>query len=161
MLTWTERVMLHNQFRILEILDPANATDYKQKQDIVGKGYEGLYATINENVSGEPTPPAVSDEVHGIFDMFRALGDSKKAAGYLPSSHHTEFAGFDGNNEPKHYAYAVFVLETLGHWPESKSMPRNSSMPMLPKYGRMVETWERHGRVFQLTSMQIEEIGEA
>jgi uncharacterized protein YfbU (UPF0304 family) len=161
MLTWQERVSLHNQFKILEILDPDHAEDYKQKQEIVARGYEGLYSTINEEVSGEPVPKTLTDEIHEIFDLFRALHDSKKRLSYAPSSRNTDFSGFDGHHETEHHSYANFVLDRLGKWEESKDRPRNSHAPMISKYTRMLAIWHQNGRAFKLKETEIEQIGEA
>jgi uncharacterized protein YfbU (UPF0304 family) len=86
MLTWIERVMLHNQFKILEFLDPAHMQEYQEKQEIVGKGYEELDTTLNKQVSGEPTPKAITNEVHDIFDLFRILVQSKQRIDHAPIS---------------------------------------------------------------------------
>jgi uncharacterized protein len=161
MLTWIERVMLHNQFKILEFLDPAHMEEYKEKQEIVGRGYERLYETLNENVSGEPTPKAVTDEVHDIFDLFSALGESKMRINHTPVSRYTAFLGFHVDVEIEHHSYAIFVLQKRALLSQSRSGSSNSDTPMLPKYRRMLETWNRHGKTFELEAMQIEEIGEA
>jgi uncharacterized protein len=161
MLTWQERVSLHNQFKILEILDPTHAEDYQQKQEIVARGYEALYSTINEHVTGEPVHKKLTDEVHEIFDLFRALHTSKKRLGYMPSSKNTDFIGYDGHHEAEHHSYANFVLDRLGKWEESRDRPRNSHMSVIGKYTRMLEIWHRNGRAFKLTETEIEQIGEA
>jgi uncharacterized protein len=161
MLTWTERVMLHNQFRILELLDPSRAEEYQQKQDIVGKGYEALYATLNENVSGEPAPRSVSEEVHEILELFRTLHNSSRTIGSTEASPLIRFQGFDSDKEPDHYGYAIFVIEKQGLWPEHRAESYSSHAPMLPKYSRMIEAWRRVGRTRDLGRDQLEEITRA
>jgi uncharacterized protein YfbU (UPF0304 family) len=161
MLTWTERVMLHNQFRILELLDPARAEEYQQKQEIVGKGYEALYATLNEKVSGEPAPKSVSEEVHEILELFRTLHNSARTIGGVEGTPFIKFRGFDGTNEPAHYGYAIFVIEKQGLWPEHRAESYNSNTAMLPKYSRMIEAWSRLGRTRELDRDQLEEIAGA
>jgi uncharacterized protein YfbU (UPF0304 family) len=161
MLSWTERVMLHNQFRILELLDPAKAEEYQQKQEIVGKGYEALYATLNENVAGEPAPKSVSEEVHEIFELFRALNNSARKIDNVDASPPVMFQGFDGTHEPNHYAYAIFVIEKQGLWKEHRANSYNSGAPMLPKYARMIQAWSKHGRSGELDRNQIEDISRA
>jgi uncharacterized protein len=158
MLTWTERVMLYNQFRILELLDPGRAEEYQQKQEIVGKGYEALYATLNENVSGEPPAKSVGEEVHEILDLFRALKNSAQKAGYANREPQIKFQGFDGNDEADHYGYAVFMIEKQGLWPEHRAESYDTHAPMLPKYSRMIEAWKKHGRAPELGRDQLEEI---
>ena len=161
MLTWTERMMLHNQFRILELLDPARAEEYQQKQEIVGKGYEPLYATLNENVSGEPPPKSVAQEVHEILELFSTLSSSAQRVGFADGGRQIKFPGFDGNHEPDHYGYAVFLIEKQGKWPEHRAESYNSHEPMRPKFLRMIEAWKKHRRAPELDRDQLVEISRA
>jgi len=61
------------------------------------------------------------------------------------------FEGFDGNNEGRHYAYTLFVINDQGRWAESKKPDLNSHMPMLDRYRSMLKRWRQSADKHQLS----------
>ena len=151
-LTKAERLILLNQYRILEKLDPDEADACKEACDILQSGYALEYGTLVSHLD-EDMPEAESREVRDILDMYRAL---KKACRELPEGtvnpRDVGFQGFDGNGETKYFAYATFLMETQGKWAESKEDPRNSHWPLLPWYRKMLQSWEESASKWDLTA---------
>jgi len=151
-LTKLERLVLLNQYRILAKLEPDDSRNSEEACEILRNGYTLEYETLARHVD-----PDVSEEecreVRDILDMYRAL---KIARGDLPEGTFGEgdaaFPGFDGNNEPEHFAYAKFLMEIQNKWQESKQDPRNSHKPMLARYRSMLESWEESANKWELTA---------
>lgn len=144
-LTEKDRMLLMNQFRILQKLDSTEAEHYDLMAEIVERGYTreyprlaaGLWKELNEVTCGE---------VYDILGMFQALH-----YGYMALEDKTgidagecRFGGFDGNNEREHLSYASFLIKRLGHWQESKGAGDglNSHHSTLDRYRAMVEKWK-------------------
>src|SRR5579862_8619340 len=64
-LSSAERVILANQFRILEILNPEEREEFVQKREIVEKGYLAHYSELNRWFS----PEMPSDESREVIDI--------------------------------------------------------------------------------------------
>lgn len=158
-LTHAERLALWNQYEILKHLDPEQASDYEQNQEIVSSGYELLYSELNPSVYADTISEEVGSEVHDILDMFRAIHFSSVKHGLTPSSSSARFEGFDGNESTGHHAYARFVRRSQGRWDELSDRPDNSHSSMsLPHYRDMLKRWEALGRPHDLTPAHIDEI---
>lgn len=67
-LTLQERLLLANQLRILQCLEP-NKDDYKTHIEIIENGYEYLYDRLT-NALHDPPERDVAPEVHDVFNMF-------------------------------------------------------------------------------------------
>lgn len=78
---FAERLLLANQSRILELLYPGSAVQYRQSREIFQVGYQYLYETINPTLTTADMPPKINGEVAEILDMFRALERSSKEIG--------------------------------------------------------------------------------
>lgn len=74
-LTRVERWILSNQYRILEILDPREASGYAHQREALECGYEGEYGTIAEYIYPEKhvMSAAACSEVIDILDMHSIL----------------------------------------------------------------------------------------
>jgi uncharacterized protein YfbU (UPF0304 family) len=138
-LTKTERLILANQYRILEKLYP-NESSYSNAAEIVTAGYTRLYREL-PNQPHEEIPPAVCEEVTEILEMYRALHPVCDKS----------FPGFDGNDEVPHYSYARFMIEDMGRWIEFKDDDINSHTAMLPTYQAMLREWEASPSKVKLT----------
>lgn len=161
MLSWSERLILWNQYEILKRLDPASAKEHETSQEIVAQGFEQFYCELNALVEKEPIPFEVTAEVIDILDLFRAIDFSCRHHKYVPQSAYAQFDGFDGNEETEHYAAAKFVRRTWGKWKELSGRPDNSHANVLERYRRMVRKWYEFERERDLSPAQIEEIAES
>ncbi len=117
-LTLFERQQLINQYKILELLDPAQSDYYRDCQRILLEGYSILYADVLE-----PWTEMSEDECRYVFDvldLFRFLRNSYDALEDKQgiSEREIQFRGFDGNNESKNLAFLKF-LKHQGKWQET------------------------------------------
>lgn len=161
MLSWSERLILWNQYEILKRLDPDSTGEYEVSQEIIARGYEQFYGDLNTPVEKDSVPFEVTAEVMEILDLFRAISGSCSNLGYSPKSHYAKFDGFDGNNEAEHYAAAQFLRGPMKRWAELGDRPDNSHHMVLPRYKRMVATWHQLGREFDLMPEDIEKIADS
>lgn len=158
-LTFAERLILSNQFTILEKLDPDQAEYYSEAQEIVNRGYEYLYEEINPSVYETAVPHDVGKEVVDILDMFRALEFSCRDLSISARSLRVDFDGFDGNSNTGHFSLAKFFRRNKGNWDELKEYPDNShSSGTLDRYRSMLDRWEKLDRKFELSEEEITEI---
>ena len=156
-LTKAERLILFNQFRLLESLYPEEARDCQNACEILQSGYALEYDSL---VSfGEETPEETAREVIEILNMYRALSN---ASIQLPEGSFDPkdaiFNGFDGNEEGEHYSYASFMIEKQGRWAEFKTAELNSHWPMLDEYRAMLARWELCREKLHLTAEDVSRI---
>jgi len=151
-LTFAERVILANQYRLLEVLHPDAAPDYHARRVVVEGGFESEYdETLRGLVIMDPVPSTVCEEVVGILGMFRALYSSytrlSEADKQGVDADRVRFRGFDGNEETREFRYARFMIRD-GRWGEFKPEDDdgyNSHIAVLPRYRRMRDAWKRLG----------------
>ena len=160
-LTKTERLILYNQYAILEKLDPEQAEYCAQVREILSSGYVLEYYRFTQGVFDE-FPAERSTTVRDIFDMYDMLGYAYKQladkTGIKASD--ISFLGFSGNEETEYMAYARF-LKRIGLWASvdtSASDDLNSHIPMLPKYRIMLSRWNASTDRHQLTKDDITRI---
>ena len=109
-LTFAERWILSNQYRILEELLPDQASDFARAREVVERGYEYWYSEVSSNISEETMSEEEGQEVNNILFMFRVLNGSytqlldKEGI----DAAYTTFRGFDGNDETRQFAFAQF-----------------------------------------------------
>lgn len=157
-LSYAERLILANQYAILEKLDPDNGREYMNAQEIVQSGYEFLYETLNPSMD-RVIPAEASQEVFDILDMFRAIEGSAQDIGKTPAELRADFEGFDANNDHEHYGFCRFVRRSLGRWSELDKYPDNShSTISLPRYREMLKRWRALGSSFNLTEREIVQV---
>jgi uncharacterized protein YfbU (UPF0304 family) len=141
-LTRLERLMLANQYRMLEVLVPDEADSYARYREALEWGYEAEYEGIAKNVYPDALSGEACAEVVNILDMFSAL---KRAYGRLddkPDVIWIEFPGFSGNDETMQLAYAQFFCDK-GRFQDLDRGPDNFNghIPVLPAYRRMLGEW--------------------
>lgn len=154
-LSYAERILLANQFKILEILDPHSAKDYSQSREIVEAGYQYLYETVNTSISTADMPMETGEEVCEILDMFCVLEHSSKDMGKTMEQLDVTFDGFD-ESDGHHYHFAMFARRKLDRWSELKHYPDSSQTEsMLPRYRSMLHTWRTMGKPNKLSEEEI------
>jgi len=158
-LTQTERLILLNQYRILEAVCPDNANAYKRAQSIVEAGYEAHYEDLYEGINLPPVTAEVSGEVLDILDLHRWLKESYDDLADKSGIdlYRIEFKGFDGNNEGEQLAYTRFFCAPG----EAKyeMLPKgdnyNSHSQTLDWYRTKLRRWQAIGKPTTLTKEQI------
>lgn len=154
-----ERLLLANQYRILEKLYPQEADDLAVRRKAIESGWElqidGLFR--DDGLTREQCV-----EVIDILDMFSLLKrsyDDAQAPTKLDEADIT-FKGFDGNYETEQWAYTLFLVEDEGKftWLRRPNFDFNSHMPTLWRYRPMLAAWKAMGRPYRLTPEQIADV---
>jgi uncharacterized protein len=153
-LTETERLLLVNQFRILEKLDATEADHHHRMAEILERGFTREYSLLTNGFSKEVSA-TTCEEVCDILDMHRALHysytdlEDKSAIDAADLA----FDGFDGNNETEYLSYASFLINGLNYWQESKNAGDglNSHHSTLDRYRPMLRKWKASADKRRLT----------
>src|SRR5688572_15542499 len=100
-LSRTERLILANQYRILEALFPADADYYRDKRTALEHGFEYHYDEVAGDILSDTLSAERCNEVIEILQMYRSLTYAYRAledkSGIEPRA--IDFPGFDGNHE--------------------------------------------------------------
>jgi len=160
-LTKIERLILSNQYRILEKLhadDEYEKRSFARFAEIVESGYVSMYRHAMERINDE-LPEEISEEVLSILDMHKTMLFSLGEKPNPKDLERVKFQGFDANNEGEHLSFARFYADDGKKYPELQIF--NSHHSTLPRYRKMLAEWSRMGREPHLTRPQIESIVEA
>lgn len=77
------------------------------------------------------------------YEGLDAAGRQAVENGRANAAQWIEFPGFDGNNEPDHRAAARYIVEDLDGYQSMRDVAsRNSHMPVVEMYTRMIEVFE-------------------
>lgn len=159
-LTESERLILSNQYKILEGLYPDQANEYKKHRKIVEDGYTLNYEEISRHIFDELTANGCR-EVLDILNMFYALQASYQALENKEGIT-IRFPGFDGNNETKRMEYTRFYITELQRFTElidiAESPDFNSHRQTLRLYRLMLDMWDQCAEKNNLTREEIERI---
>ncbi|MDU6983957.1 MAG: YfbU family protein [Terrisporobacter othiniensis] len=141
-----ERLMLSNQYRILEKLYPDEAEYYENNRKAIEEGfelhYDDCFSVLSEDIMTEDE----CNEVIDILNMYRALTFSNKEE-YGIDSYDIKFDGFDLNDEYecKRVVYARYFINDLDRFHELKYGNNyadcNSHCLRMDKYRRMLKIW--------------------
>jgi uncharacterized protein YfbU (UPF0304 family) len=142
-LSMTERLILSNQFRILEKLFPNESESYSAFQKVLENGYEMHYSEMFQNIDEETMPREQSKEILDILSMYQDMQDCydklSDKSGIDPNQ--LTFPGFDGNNEADLLGYARYYIEELGRYNRLRIIYLNSHHPTINMYRRMLDEW--------------------
>jgi len=165
-ITKKDRLILINQFLILEKLYPEEADYYENHRIALQQGFKLHYPWIVENLS-EELDDAQCRRVLDTLDMYRALKFSHEQLGDKSSidENKIKFPGYDGNNESHHLSYARYFIVDLDRYEELRKGVEypdfNSHCEMLGKYDRMQAAWARYDKSYNLSGDKIQIILEA
>lgn len=152
--TDTERLILANQYEILEKLNPGQG--YLQLAENLRDGHEWIY---NQNFVMSPIfDKEKSDFVVAILDLYDVLQSNYEALtikGSLTESK-VKFPGFDGNNEGEYMRFFSALVKN-GQFDYLKANT-NSHAPKLMKYEKMLEQWKALGGGHELSLQDMEAI---
>lgn len=159
-LSLKERLIISNQFKILEKLYPEDAEYYSTYRKALECGYKLHYEDIFQHFFDEMTEDECK-EVIDILDMYRALTYSYRKLNNKEAIEENDihFDGFDGNNEINQYLYAQYFIIDLNRFSEltygNKYPELNSHSPRLEKYRKMLAIWKSIDDRHKLNSEQI------
>ncbi len=166
-LTVNERLMLSNQYCILEALYPKEAVLFKRMRTIVEEGYELHYNDLNATILESRISVEDCKEVMDILDMYRALLFSYRRIDEKEDidAKQLEFEGFDGNSSSGRLGYARFLILTQERWQEvlegRPDFDLNSHRQVIEMYRRMLQVWKEIDDKFNLKKDEIKNIIEA
>lgn len=148
-LSTQQRLILLNQYKILEKLYPEEAEKYSQYQDIVVNGFTLHYADlINLEYISEPMKKEDMEFVLDILDVYDALYDAVKIRQNQPEYKGKKivFPGFDGNNEYRLIEYMQFFIYKLNRFDclrKKNSNDYNTHGITKQYYEQMIEKWRK------------------
>lgn len=147
-LNYKERILLANQYRILEVLCPDEADSYRERYEVVAKGFELHYSELHVDVVRVGLTYEECEEVMDILEMFSDLKfgyDNLTDKANIDYTNGIEFKGFYANTEGPQLVYAKFLIHQQERWQELiADRPRfdlNSHANLLGMYRRMVLVW--------------------
>ncbi len=154
-LSQKDRLILLNQYLILEKLYPENKEYYEKVKHILENGYELMYDYILR--LPDPTSKEICQEVFDILEMYRNLNDSFRnlvdKSGIDKDD--INFNGFDGNNEGDHLSLTDFLINEDNRYSEFKREELNSHYPTLKNYRNMLIKWKSKGGYHSLSQDEI------
>ena len=157
-LSKTDRLMLINQFRILEILDKDNTEDHLRHATILREGFAGEYYDVFSGIAEELSREECG-EVLDTLKMYSALQHAHETAGSGEiSADEVRFPGYCGNNESRRRSYCKFLAEDLSVVAEEPHFTAHG--PYSETYGRMLTAWRAidSGERGRLTAEQVRAI---
>ena len=149
-LTRTERLILSNQYRILEGLYPKEAREHQRARVSLEEGYEQEYIFLAEHVREDVMTVEECKELYEILEMHRAMKFSYRElsdkSGITEGD--VDFAGFDGNDavEGKYLSYVRYVSEARKYEELERGDDFNSHSPELDRYRKMLAAWRGMGK---------------
>ncbi len=155
-----ERLMLSNQYRILEKLYPDEADGYEKARLVLERGYTLHYSWQMDHIEDE-IAEGDCREVLDILEMYRVLTDSYNNLEDKSGLDETKvrFPGFDGNNEAALLGYVRYLIRTDGRYEElDRPEGFNSHVPMLQRYRLMLDKWKGGGQKQSLSKNSILDI---
>jgi uncharacterized protein YfbU (UPF0304 family) len=165
-LTRSERWILSNQYRLLEVMHAEDADHYRKVREALESGDTALIASYSAFI--RVVHPPLSDEdrslVARILSLYNALQTSYNAmedkTGIEPED--LQLPGFDAESEGGFGEHARFLIEGEKSFAELDQRDGLVSPgPSLPMYRRMLEAWRLYGDVTTLSKIQILYIVEA
>lgn len=145
-LTNGERLILINQYLILEKLYPEEATYYSRNREILENGYTLHYSDLSEGITEEMSEQQ-QREILDILSMYRVLYFSVKERANKEQFKNKKiyFPGFDGNSEVSQLGYVLWFIFKLDRFDELKKEESydsyNTHSETLPTYRKMLEYW--------------------
>jgi hypothetical protein len=162
-----DRIILINQFKILERLDPDGDTDYSEMIEILSNGYSIFYGDINRIVEEEEVSTNDCRFVLDVLDLYRVIERFKESdEDTTDIEEHSlgTFRGFDGNNESEYLSFTRFLIQTQGKFQEQLPYEEdnfNSHNLTIHNYRPMIEKWRSLEQPRELSKENIIEILEA
>ncbi len=157
-----DRLVLKNQYRILEALNPDEKEFYERASKILEFGFELEYDMLTRNIDSDVVTIQECEEVIDILDMFDALricyARLEDNSGI--DEYQVRFLGFDGNHEAKQLLYARY-LKKDGRFADLENIDSNSHLRVLPIYRRMLAEWNRSDNKYELSKDDIMRITNA
>lgn len=176
-MTKIERLLLVNQYYILEKLDSienliksgdnavsdnTKKSDYERYKIALENGYEKYYPNVQD------LDQEICKTVEAILEMYASIyrSNSKLDKNSRINYDEIKFKGFGEDDEIEYATFTEYLIETLGHYTESKiSTSCTPGKPsylrrynQLPKYSSMLEVWASYDKSDEMNLDQIKNV---
>ena len=159
-MTNAQRLILSNQYKMMTMLDPANAERYRRLQTIIERGY-GLQMRELDHEFGELKEEPCRTIID-IMEMYHALHVSWSNLQDQQSidERRVTFLGFDAATEARYLGYVRFMVNVEGRYThfDAGTHGFNAQTPMSEKYQRMLNVWHACPRQYHLSANEINQI---
>lgn len=158
-----ERLLLANQYRILEMLYPKEASTCQRLRTVLEEGYEYEYEQVIDHIQADIMSHSECLEALTILRLHRAMKFSydelKDKTGLKEAD--IAFHGFDANDakECKYLAYVRYIREQRNYEELHEGDGFNSHWPMLSRYREMLRLWDGMGKRNELTKEDLARLG--
>lgn len=162
-LSRVERLMLSNQYRVLEALYPNERDGFANTRAAIESGFEIEYDWQTSHIRKDVVTMQECEEVIDILSMFEALrlAYSKMDDKSGLEEFNIKFAGFDGNNETKQLIYTAYLQKNDKFVDLSGLDGLNSHAPVLAGYRRMLSEWQQSDNPYSLRKEDVLRIASA
>lgn len=154
-----QRLILANQYLILEKLYPLEEKFYKNHRIVFENGFEAHYSWATEHIL-DPLSAENSRFVLDVLAMYSSIYFAVRDSDAFDFNSPFRFEGFDGNDETKLLIYCRYFVHDLDRYQELKygdaESDFNSHKPTLDMYRRQLERWRSIGDRIRLTKDQAE-----
>lgn len=148
-----KRMVLMNQYLILQAVDRENADDWHNAINNLERHRpidELPYVDILRSYARSPFTTRDRGDLLDTIDVFSLLQDAEDAGMKPPEAGlgDTRFPGYSGNEEGGHLSYYSDMVKKGERWPSlrrTSDRDLNSHFPMLDGYARMVGRWKTLG----------------
>ena len=158
-MTNAQRLILSNQYKMMTMLDPANAERYRRLQTIIERGY-GLQMRELDHEFGE-LKEETCRTIIDIMEMYHAL--------HVSWSNLQDQQSIDERRVPsrrrptteaRYLGYVRFMVNVEGRYThfDAGTHGFNAQTPMWEKYQRMLNVWHACPRQYHLSANEINQI---
>jgi uncharacterized protein YfbU (UPF0304 family) len=152
-LSKTERLILANQYRILEVMVPDEAKYFAKVREALQAGYasayEGIFDHIDDGLSEEEC--RFVEDTLAVYDALQLCYDNLPDKSGMDEGL-LKFPGFSSNYEARHLGYCEFVVKREVRFVGVRLLGNNydSIAPMIPLYAKMIAKHKEFGERPQL-----------
>ncbi|MFP1591718.1 YfbU family protein [Escherichia coli] len=159
-MTNAQRLILSNQYKMMTMLDPANAERYRRLQTIIERGYGLQMRELDQRVwraerRNLRTIIDIMEMYHALHVSWSNLQDQQSI-----DERRVTFLGFDAATEARSSVMSALWLMWKGAIPilTPGTHGFNAQTPMWEKYQRMLNVWHACPRQYHLSANEINQI---
>lgn len=152
-LSYKDRLMLINQFKIIDLLN--RNKDHELWIEALEYGFDCKYSDIVSDLS-----PDIGDKsqlVYDILDLYREINYYKLS--YVDDSvknnYYSSFGGFDANHEQDYLYFSKYLFKQAKYAESAACGNGWGRVSGLSKYVPMLKTWKAMGKPINLKQDQV------
>lgn len=156
-MTSTQRLILANQYKLMGLLDSANAQKYARLETIVRGGFALELKELDSDFCDLSVEECQT--VLATLEMYKALHVSYNnlADKSAVTPHRLQFVGYCAVREKKYLNYLRFITGVEGKYQEFMRCEHgcDSQTPMWDKYSKMLDQWRACPHAYHLSMQEI------